>query len=359
MPVEIVTVEQFRGIFGDVPELTQPAVFKDSQDRNIIVAFDKFQLEDRGHNHFIGTVETTPYLNPNVDSESHLVRVRYDSLYGLKARAFTLFRKILREKRESELLVVGHMEQDFGPVSIVHKIQPVSFLHANYSFLLQDSSAYAVSVEVYSSNHGFEKPPMAQVAYNKGDIVMPVRGELVDASYEGALKEGVEERYDSLHQRSNHPYSYFLWQYLRGLRVGRTRFLNRQGSELEWFERTATISPKLPNLLKGSLYKAGLYYEPKRVGPYSFGEATLSFARISIKTGESWILSVPEWIDSEALIRSLSVAAFNDFFYEYPVVFGVRRPNQQDQWFKTPGRYDREKAILDALPKPLQLPTQT
>jgi len=60
MPLETVTEEQFRSVFGDVPELTQPSVFSEG-DQKIIVPFDRFQIEDHGSRHKIGILETSPY----------------------------------------------------------------------------------------------------------------------------------------------------------------------------------------------------------------------------------------------------------------------------------------------------------
>ncbi len=369
MPLETVTREQFREVFGDVSELTQPTVFLDPEGHRIITSFDNLKVEDHGHNHLTGVLETSPHDNKDRDpqddprsypDDAYLIRVQYDNGYcqtGRTAKTRQTFRRTTREawgeeKPEPSLtLLLGHMQYDFGPVSIYYRVMPVSSFHAGYNFLLNDPNSYKVSIEVMPNSPDLEeKPPLAQVSYTGGNIKVPLRGEFVSTEYDEALTNGVEER-----GTGSYEYAYFLSELLRGIRIGRTRFENKQRAELEGFEREAKLNPKRPYLLKGSPYKVGVYHRFPEMGPYRFGESRLSFARMNTKTGEEWLLSVPEWIDNKGFIRNLSGAMFRDFFYQYPAVFGVRRPGQEDQWFGTHGVSVREREILAAPSEPTLL----
>lgn len=363
MPRETVTVDQFRNIFGDVPELTQPAVFRDLQGHDIIVAFGKPEMQDHGYNYYTGILETPSYNDPEADADlepgvprnSCFVRVRYDSHYRLRARAKEIWLKTFGEsgERDSETLLMGDIRYDAGPVSIVFNVAPQTVLHA-YDFMLKDPSSYLVTVAIESASSDPEKPPLAQVGYNWAGHKIPINTDFVDAGFEDALQGRIEQRHDIL-DRLNTQSTYFQWEYLVGAKVGITRFKDGQSGELEsdrWL--TQINAPQLTSL-KDSPYQAGIYHSRERW----LNRERLSFVRTNALTEELWILSAPDWIMTTEFIRNLSGSLFRDFFSEYPVVFGVRRTGQEDLWFKTPGNNEREKAILDALSRPRLLPTQT
>lgn len=364
MSLETITAEQFRSVFGDVPELTQPVVFTEGRGK-IVVPFDQFQISDHGSMGKLGILETFPFAEHHIEpcddprsypDASTLIRVKYDSLYGLKARTWQALRRITRdawsdeEKKEPELLLLfGHMQYDFGPVSIYYRAMPVSSFHANYDFFLRDPSAYKVSIEVMPNSSDLEeKPSPARVSYTKEGIEIPLRGEFVNTEYDEALTNGVEERSSGSFVSLRYPYTYFLWKYLGGIRLGSTRFKNNKSSELNGFERPANLNPARQYLLRGSPYKAGVYFGYREGGGINPGERTVSFVRMNKKTGESWVLSVPDWIDGHRFMSDLSNEPFMNFYYKYPVVFGVRRPGQEDIWLRTHGNQKREEAILNA-----------
>lgn len=363
MPAETVTAEQFRSIFGDVPELTQPAVFRDSQGHNTIVAFNDFKIQDHGFNHYAGILETPSYndpksdadLEPGVPRQSLFVKVKYDSHYALKARIKEVWLKTSGDKK-SEALLVGDMKYNLDPVSVVFSVAPQTFLHA-YDFMLKDSSSYLVTLAIESASDDPEKPPLAQVSYGWSGHEIPMNAEFVDASFEDALRGEIEQRHGLL-QRLNHQRTYFQWEYLVGAKVGATRFEDSQSGELKSNRWLAQINAPQLTSLEETPYQAGIYhgYESDRSRLW---EGVLRLVRTDAVTGESWMLSVPDWIRNEEFIRNLSRSLFRDFFFQYPVVFGVRRPGQEDLWFRSFGGYEKEKAILDALSEPLLLPTQT
>src|SRR3989338_7261471 len=166
MPLEAVTEEQFRKVFGDVPELDNPAPFSEGSQR-IIVPFDRFQISDLGSMGQFGILETSPYADhhdTDDDPLSHpdasfVIRAGYNSHYGLKARTRQVFRRITRdpwsdeEKEEPELLLLfGDMKYNFGPVSVFYRVMPVSPIHANSDLLLRDPNSYQASIEVMANS---------------------------------------------------------------------------------------------------------------------------------------------------------------------------------------------------------------
>src|SRR3990167_1977573 len=365
MPLETVTEEQFRSVFGDVPELTQPSVFSEG-DQKIIVPFDRFQIEDHGSRHKIGILETSPYdasaCDRNDDTlsypdASNLIRVRYDSLYGLRARTWQVLRIITRdawseEKEEPELILLfSDMKYDCGSVSIFYRSMPASFFHANYDLLLRNPNSHRVSIEVRSNSLDLEeKPPIAQILYSPNDQEPIIRGEFVNAEYDEALNNGVEERKGKLSGEWNHPYTVFLCEFIIGLRLGSIQFQDKQSGNLRQFHREAKLNPPRPYPLKGSPYTAGVYFGYRNdLVRGGLGHRRLSFARMNRQTGEEWVLSVPDWINSRHFMNDLSGKPFGDFFLTYPVVFGVRRLGQEDQWCVTLGNHDEEQKILDCV----------
>lgn len=341
---------QFRTVF-DAPELKQPIIFA-RDDRNLIIPFDRFQIEDDGHFRR-GILETSPYdelerdLHENPDSyadEEIFVRVKYDSMFGLKAKTWQLLRRIKREAWSSDqeaqepelLLVSGYVRRDFGPVSISLDIGPLSAIHAAHNFTLRNQDSFQININVIPTPTNLEeKPSFAQITYTKGDWRVPIEGKFVDAEYNQVLTDETEGL--------NSPSTYFRGQHLIGTVLGRRWLTNDQSPKMKSIERNAKVNPKTLSLLRGSPYKVGLYrHQPK------FEKGRLIFARRNTESGESWILSVPEWIDNHGFSNSLS-GYTRDCVTSFPVTFGVRREGQKDQWFSTFGRSNRESEILDAL----------
>jgi len=60
------------------------------------------------------------------------------------------------------------------------------------------------------------------------------------------------------------------------------------------------------------------------------------------ETGESWMLSVPEWIDKGKYADAIKDRMLEDFFLEYPVIFCVKMHDEERKWFST--CYTRDKS---------------
>lgn len=74
-----------------------------------------------------------------------------------------------------------------------------------------------------------------------------------------------------------------------------------------------------------------------------WGEGRLRFSRINPQTGESWMFSVPEWMDDRRFNNDIQHSPLTSFFWQYPVVFCVKNRGEERKWFSTHSRFDKAR----------------
>lgn len=261
------------------------------------------------------------------DSESvpHFVKISYEAPYGLKVKRTLLYRKT----SESGLFLLSNADvvYSFGDVDVSYN-SSLSFPIVTDSSL-EDPNAFQAAICVTAAGNQ-QIPPIALMRYDF-DPQQPLDARFACADYEEALKGEVERRNPRWRQPS-YQHNFFGWEHLGGASVGLTKYDNVDYPDNpNYYGWNTSINSRKPVELKGSPYTAKISRSRARI----WGEGRLRFSRINSETRESWMFSVPEWMNISKFHKHIENASLIDFLYQYPVVFCVKSPSIERKWFST------------------------
>lgn len=258
----------------------------------------------------------------DTDTDPMLVRVSYEEDYGLQAKKTIALRRF----PDSELLMTsGEIRYSFGEVDIV--------LAANLNSpfvtegILSDPKSFEPTISVIAGDKPI--PPIAYVEYQPSSRI-PINAQFPCADFQEALNGEVEKR-------EKHPASYkqtyFQWEELVGAKVGITRYDNPNYPDwLQYYRWVTRINSRESVQLEGSPYKGKISWSHDRG---HWGDGRLRFSRMNPKTGEAWMFSVPEWINQQTFHENIQHEPLRSFFWQYPVIFCVKRRGEDRKWFST------------------------
>lgn len=333
-------VEEFRKVFGEVPELTTSPTSITPEGDQHPTQFKNFILEGE-----VGRekgIIQTPLLpgSTYIPGSSSYLQIEYEKSYGLEVkRSMHLLNnpKKKGETRTSEIMN-GQVSYNFGEVKIVYGISFQSPLDP-LAEQLRDKDLFNAYIMVLPTSNNEKYPPITSASYGWRGVRIPMHAEFVNADYENALSGSYEKRADRYSSQTNHLKTYFQWEYLVGARVGITAFRDDDGYYDKSFSKETKINTQKPPVLEGEQYRAKISHSRGHHLAPLVGR--LRFSRMNMKTGESWMLSVPELVDNKEFMTRLRSASFCDFFWQYPVVFCVKQSGEPRKWFATFGRNDK------------------
>lgn len=267
--------------------------------------------------------EAKSHFTKDMDTDPLLVRVSYEESYGLKAKRTI----ILRRFSDSELLMTsGEIRYSFGEVDIVMAAN----LDGPFATegIVGDPENFKPTIMVVAAGDK-PIPPIAYAEYQPSSQI-PINAQFPCADFKEALNGEVEKR-------ERHPASYkqtyFQWEELAGAKVGITRYDNPTHPDwLQYYRWVTKINSREPIQLEGSPYEGKISWSHDRG---HWGDGRLRFSRMNPKTGETWMFSVPEWINQQRFHNGIQSERLMDFFWEYPVVFCVKKRGEDRKWFST------------------------
>lgn len=276
--------------------------------------------------------EAKSSFTEDMDMDPLLVRVSYEEPYGLEAKRTIVLRKF----SNSELLMIsGEIKYGFGEVDILI----ASNLNGPFETkeIVSDPENFKPTIMVVAAGDK-PIPPVAYMEHHFSSRI-PINVEFPHADFEEALNGEVEKREKQGFNTPSYKKTYFQWEELAGAKVGITKYddptnLNRL-NYYRWFTK---INNREPVQLEDSPYKEKISWSQNRRGQW--GSGRLRFSRINSQTGETWMLSVPEWIDKQRFHDSIQSEDLMGFFWRYPVVFCVKRPGEAKKWFSTFSKKD-------------------
>jgi len=270
--------------------------------------------------------EAKSHFTKNMDTDPLLVRVSYEEHYGLKAKRTIVLRKF----SDSELLMTsGEIRYGLGEVDIVMAAN----LDGPFATegIVSDPENFKPTIMVVAAGDK-PIPPLAYMEYHLTSQI-PINAEFPHADFKEALNGDVEKREKQGFNTPSYKKTYFQWEELAGAKVGITKYDDPTNPDrLSYYRWFTKINNSEPVQLEDSPYKEKISWSHDR---WQWGSGRLRFSRINSQTGETWMLSVPEWINKSDFHRSIQHSCLTSFFYEYPVVFCVKKPGGERKWFST------------------------
>lgn len=320
----------FRESTSQAPEFSQP--FKANTLFGVQYwPFQEIQTKDDGS--IREKVVFEAHGRPSEETDPLIVRVSYEAPYGLKAKRTI----VLRQFPDSELLIQsGEVRYSFGELDISIAFGLGSPIVTPE--IARNPENFKATIGVLVDDE--QIPPLAYIDYHFSSQI-PINVQFPYADYEEALKGEVEKREKQGFAPSSYRYTYFGWENLVGAKVGITRYDDPKDDDYlrhyRWFTR---INSPEPVQLEGSPYKQKV--SRSEAGWY-WGEGRLRFSRMNIQTRESWMFSVPEWIDKGQFHNDIQYLPLTDFFWKYPVVLCVKRRGEERKWFSTHSNHDKAR----------------
>lgn len=318
----------FREVISSAPEFHRPFVAKTifgTQDWPFVeIKQEKSDPYDRE----VVIFEANGLPSPETDPLK--VRVSYEEPYGLKVK-----RQVVSRRYGDEFLMgSASVRYSFDEVDIVLACQLESDIVIESMY--RDPREFQASILV-ESRQGTQ-PPLAYMVYELGKHV-PIHAEFPCADYDQALVGNVEAR--EKRNRTSYKKTYFQWEDLVGAKAGVARYDDpNHGDWLRHYAWPTTVNSREPKHLKGEIYKQKITRSPAMRR-----EGRLRFSRMNVETGESWTLSVPEFIDIGDFHRNSQHEALRDFSWRYPIVFCVKRRGEERIWYSTWGQRDQGRMI--------------
>jgi len=265
---------------------------------------------------------------PSPETDPLKIRVSYEEPYGLKVK-----RQVISRKYGDEFLMCSaSVRYSFEDLDIVLVCQLNSDIVIESMY--RDPSEFQASILVESRQGTQSQPPLAYMVYELGKHV-PIHAEFPCADYQEALIGNVDARETG--GRASYKKTYFQWEDLVGAKAGVARYDNPEHETwLNYYAWQTIINGREPKQLEGEIYKQKISRSPS-----PRREGRLRFSRMNIETGESWMLSVPEFIDIEDFHRNSQHETLRDFSWRYPIIFCVKRRGEEKIWYSTWGQRDQ------------------
>lgn len=350
MPEKLVSAEQLREVFGEIPELRQPVNFPNPDGIIDQLPFKVFKLSEKAGSEK-ACLETELFPgSAHIPNSQALVRVIYEQPYGLRAKKWMHLQRIGEGEDEQTFLDRGQISYDLGEVEIVLDMYQDSPF-APFQSDLEEPSKFKVAISVLSTADPRERHPLAQTAYDLNSLIN-IHTQFAYAEYEDARKGLVEKplqsKWDPPTTLSAYQHTYFQWEYLVGAKVGHTEYKNRDdGRSDTFFNRWLTRINSIGLVQLGDTPYWQKMSHTSSEHAYS-DTGRLRFSRVNKDTKESWMLSVPEQIanySKSTLVNNFQHTSLMDLFYNYPVGFCIKRPGEKSKWFTTFGRVDTRRPL--------------
>ena len=325
--VENGSLAQFRDSVSGAPEFTTP--FK--ADTYLGIKYWPFQeaTPDGADDKIVFEAHNDPFD----EAGPLLVRVSYEAPYGLKVKRVLVYRQF---STTDHVLEDAKIMYSFGEVEIsLHSHLRSPLVSEGF---LRDPNSFNTSILVQAAGEE-SVPPLAQITYDWAPQV-PINAEFSCADYQQALRGEAEKRDKQEFRQAGYRKTYFEWVHLIGARVGIARYDDPVDADnLKFYQWRTDINGRQPTSLKDSPYKAKI---SRSRSEWSWGNGRLRFSRMNEQTGESWMLSAPEWVSKSEFHGAIETANLADFLYRYPVVFCVKSRGEDRKWFST--FYTNDKA---------------
>ena len=270
--------------------------------------------------------EAKSSFTKDMDMDPLLVRVSYEEPYGLKAKRTIVLRKF----SDSELLMTSsEIKYSFGEVDIVIAAN-LDGPSATEGIVSNPENFKPIIMVVAVGDKRI--PPIAYMDYHLSSRI-PINVEFPHADFKEALNGDVEKREKHDFSQPSYKNTYFQWEQLVGAKVGIAKYDHpTDPDQLRYYRWVTKINNSEPIQLEDSPYKEKISRSESR---WRWGSGRLRFSRINSQTGETWMLSVPEWIDKSCFHRDIQNNSLMDFFGQYPVIFCVKKPGEDKKWFST------------------------
>ncbi|OGD87085.1 hypothetical protein A2870_04635 [Candidatus Curtissbacteria bacterium RIFCSPHIGHO2_01_FULL_41_11] len=318
----------FRESIAQAPEFSQPFV------ANTLFGvqhwpFQEVQASD-GNESLREKVVFEAHGRPSEETDPMVVRVSYEATYGLQAKRTV----ILRKYPEELLMQSAEVRYNFGDIDISVAAGLSSPIVT--SGILSDPESFQATIGVLAGDKPV--PPLALVDYHYSSQI-PLNADFVHGDYKEALEGDVEKRDKKGFSSPSYRKTYFQWEHLAGAMVGVTRYDDPKDSDyLRYYKRYTKINNREPVQLEGSPYRQKI---SRSEGGWRWGEGRLRFARMNSEVGESWMFSIPEWVNKHQFHRDIQHSPLSDFSWKYPVVFCVKRRGEERQWSSTWSNRDK------------------
>lgn len=259
------------------------------------------------------------------EGSPHKIAVSYEESLGLSAKR-TLFYRQPEFSRKS-LIEGGEVRIKSGGLDIVY------FTALDSPFvtegILNNLGNFSPIISVDGPNTSV--PPLAHTKFKPEDQ-MPIDVQFLLADFDRAIKGDIEQRRGAFDSRPTYRTNYFSLNKEGRRVVGVSRFEDRTstfaGKEYAHFDVRFSGWYQDDNAfreLEGSDYAAKV----------SGLNGQLRLARQNMQTGEIWMLSVPEGIQSEVFYGDVVNLPMADFFQKYPVNFAFKKKGEKPTWTRS------------------------
>lgn len=255
------------------------------------------------------------------------VEVSYEESLGLSAKRILYYRR--PEFGQNFLIEGGEIRVKSGDLDVVY----AAAYNAIFVFedLLNNHSNFTPIISVDCPD--VSVPPLAHANFDpNGNGEIPIKVNFLLADFEGAVKGDIEQRRGTFDSRPTYRTNYFSLNKEGRRTVGVSRFEDSTstfaGKEYSHFHLRFSgwwHDGNARRQLEGSDYAAKI----------SSLNNQLRFARQNTKTGEVWMLSVPEGIQQEAFYGDVINLPMAEFIQKYPVDFAVKKKGERPTWARS------------------------
>lgn len=312
-------IAEFKRVFGDAPELTEP--FK-TREHSLPLKLVDFHREG---SYPLATFEG---VSPIEDENTLKVRkVRVDYAGSLRSRREQVFTK----PGANFVLNYANVRYNTGPVDIVYLAGGPIIVNP-FGGDERDWSLFSRQILVQLT--GKQGTPLAQVEYfnSNGSIqyeLFLTYGEFGDLIAASKVQSGEKDKL--------------------GLRAGRADIGTLSGVHIQETSivdgRIKSETPVKQSFVNGvwtdldnTPYQYQVSYDRDR---QEWGRGRLRFSRVHSGTRSSCMLSVPEWLNSDRFMECMVGKQWYEILMNHPVRFAVEDSGQPRQWFSTFGEDDK------------------
>lgn len=309
-------ISEFKRVFGDAPELTEP--FK-TREHSLPLKLVDF------HREVSYPLATFEGISPIEDGNT--LRVRIDYAGSLRLRREQVF-----TKPDAKFVLNGaNVRYNTGPVDIVYFARGPIIVNP---FGGNERDWPLFSRQILVQLTGKQGTPLAQVEYfnSNGSIqyeLFLAYGEFGDLIAASEIQSGEKDK--------------------PGLRAGRATIGTLSGVCIQETSivggRITSATPVKQSFVNGALtsldntpYQYQVSHDRDR---QEWGRGRLRFSRVHSQTRSSCMLSVPEWLNSDRFMEHMVGDQWYEILMSHPVRFAVEDAGQPRQWFSTFGNDDK------------------
>ena len=312
----------FRESISQAPEFSQPFV------ANTIFGVQHWPFQEvqakNGDESGKEKIVFEAHGRPSEETDPMLIRVSYEASHGLQAKRSVIY----RQYPDKPIMQSAEVRYSFGDIDISIAVGLSAPIVT--PGIMNDPESFQATIGVLAGDKPI--PPLALVDYHFSSQI-PLNAEFVHGDYKEALEGDVEKREKEGFSSTSYRKTFFQWEQLAGAKVGVARYDDpKDNNHLRYYRWFTTINNREPVQLEGSPYRQKIL---RSEGGWRWGEGRLRFARMNDQAGESWMLSIPEWVDKHQFHHDIQHSPLHEFSWKYPVVFCVKRSGEERQWFST------------------------